>query len=66
MITPIEPKVQAAGRYSVTETARALGIHRNTLREWTAAGLIRCGYRRGTLRKFYRGDEIIRCWRAQA
>lgn len=65
MITSMEPKVNAAGRYSVTETCKALGIHRNTLRRFTDEGLINCGFRKATARKFYNGNEILRFWRAQ-
>lgn len=59
-----EPKVSDFGRYSINETSKLLGIHRNTLLCWTNAGKIRCGYRRATMRKFYEGREIKRIWRA--
>lgn len=65
MITAIEPKVSATGRYSVTEAASALGIHRNSLRKYTEQGAIKCGFRRPTARKFYLGSEIIKFWKAQ-
>lgn len=65
MITAIEPKVNENGRYSVTQTSEALEIHRNTLRNYTEQGLIKCGFRRGNGRKFYEGREIVRFWRAQ-
>ena len=59
-----EPKVADFGRYSIAETSKLLGIHRNTLLRWTKAGIIRFGVRRGTMRKFYLGREIKRFWRA--
>lgn len=65
MITAIEPNVSAEGRYSVSQTCIALGIHRNTLHKYTELGLIKCGFRRETARKFYKGSEIVRFWRAQ-
>lgn len=65
MITSIEPKVNEAGRYSVTETCAVLGIHRNSLRKYTELGLIKCGFRKLTARKFYAGREILKFWRAQ-
>ena len=65
MITRIEPQVQADGRYTVSQTCTVLGIHRKTLSKYTEAGLIKCGYRRETARKFYKGSEIVRFWRAQ-
>lgn len=65
MITSIEPNVNESGRYSVTQASQALGIHRNTLRGYTDAGLIKCGFRRESGRKFYEGREIIRFWKAR-
>lgn len=64
MITPVEPQVASEGRYTVGQTCRALGIHRNTLRKYTDAGMIKCGFRRESARKFYLGREIVRFWRA--
>lgn len=64
MITPEEPRVKETGRYSVQQTSAVLGIHRNTLRNYTEAGLIKCGFRKASYRKFYEGREIIRFWKA--
>lgn len=64
MIASNEPKVMPTGRYSVSETCRALGICRNTLLRYTQAGMIKCGFRRHTRRKFYTGMEILKFWRA--
>lgn len=63
-MTATEPKVSMSGRYSVTEASRHLGVHRNTLRSWTEQGIIRCGFRKITARKFYLGSEIIRVWKS--
>lgn len=41
MITAILPEVNATGRYGISETSKALGIHRNTLRKYTDSGLIK-------------------------
>lgn len=65
MITAIEPQVSETGRYSVTETCKVLGIHRNSLKKYTEQGLIKCGFRKQTARKFYSGREILKFWRAQ-
>ncbi|MFR9498023.1 MAG: DNA-binding protein [Rikenellaceae bacterium] len=65
MITAIEPMVAESGRYSVMQTAAALGIHRNSLRKYTDVGLIKCGFRKETARKFYTGKEILKFWRLQ-
>jgi predicted site-specific integrase-resolvase len=63
-MTAEETKVSREGRYSVAQTCLALGISRNTLRKYTDEGYIKCGYRRGTCRKFYSGNEIRRFWNA--
>ncbi len=65
MITAIEPTVSATARYSITQAAGILGISRITLRRYTDSGLIKCGFRRETARKFYLGSEILRFWKAQ-
>ena len=59
-----EPKASDFGRYSVSETCGLLGIHRNTLLKWTNEGIVRCGFRKANMRKFYEGREIKRIWRA--
>ncbi len=64
-MTTQEPQVSPSGRYSVTETCRFLGIHRNTLQRHTEKGLIKCGFRRSTFKKFYKGSEILRYFRAE-
>lgn len=64
MITTEVPNVKEAGRYSVTQASQALGIHRNTLRNYTEQGLIKCGFRKASYRKFYEGREIIKFWKA--
>lgn len=64
MITAEEPRVSEKGRYSVKQASEVLGIHRNTLRYYTEQGLIKCGFRKASYRKFYEGREIMRFWRA--
>lgn len=58
----IQPDVRPAGRYTVKETSEKLGIHRNTLLNYTNTGLIRCSFGKRTMRKYYTGHEIIRFW----
>ncbi|MGM9805853.1 MAG: helix-turn-helix domain-containing protein [Candidatus Aphodosoma sp.] len=65
MITAIEPTVSATARYSITQAAGILGVNRATLRRYTDSGLIKCGFRRESARKFYLGSEILRFWKAQ-
>ena len=62
-MTNIEPKVADAGRYTMTEACKALGIHRNTLRRWVQAGKMKVKFRRIDNRKVIDGAEIKRAWR---
>ena len=59
-----QPSIKPAGRYSISETCKLLGIHRNTLRRYTDAGEIRCVVRKSTWKKYYTGLEILRFWNA--
>lgn len=63
-MTNTEPKVEPTGRYSVTETCKALGIHRKTLKRYTDSLAIRCHIRKATGRKYYCGVDIVRFWTA--
>lgn len=56
------PLVKEGGLYSVSETCRLLGCHRNTLLRWTNEGLIRVHLRKKTGRKVYCGSDILRFW----
>lgn len=60
-----QPKVQPNSRYTVTETCKLLGIHRNSLRKYTKAGRILAGVRKSTAKKFYLGSEITNFWKKQ-
>lgn len=60
-----EPKTEPNSRYSIKETSELLGISRNTLRKYTDAGSIRCGFHKHTMKKFYTGLEITKFWRLQ-
>ena len=62
-MTNEEPKVSDAGRYTITETCKVLGIHRNTLRRWLQAGKMKVKFRRIDNRKVIEGAEIKRAWR---
>lgn len=61
-MTGIQPNVRPAGRYTINETCELLGIHRNTLRRYSANGLIRYNIHKSTMGKFYTGLEILRFW----
>ena len=62
-MTNEEPKVADAGRYTMTETCKVLGIHRNTLRRWLQAGKMKVKFRRIDNRKVIDSAEIKRAWR---
>ena len=62
-MTNVEPKVADSGRYTMTETCKVLGIHRNTLRRWLQAGKINVKFRRIDNRKVFEGSEIKKAWR---
>lgn len=64
MVTEI-PKVYPTSRYTVGETSKILGIHRNTLLKYTKFGRIRYGIRKSTGKKFYTGTEILSFWTKQ-
>lgn len=64
MITATEPVVNATSRYSIAEAAKILGVHRNSIINYTKSGLLKCGIRKATKRKFYTGIEILKFWRA--
>lgn len=63
-ITYDEPVVNVTSRYDINQTCKLLGISRKTLLKYTKYGLIRCGFRKETMKKFYTGLEILRFWRA--
>jgi len=60
----VEIQVNESGRYPIGEAAKILGIHRNTLRKYTDEGMIKCGFRRESGKRFYLGSELLRFWRA--
>lgn len=64
-MTTTIPQVPDTGRFNVAQTSLLLGINRSTLRRYTDAGLIRCGFRKTNYKKFYTGQEIKRFWEAQ-
>lgn len=65
MITATKPNVALDGRYTVMQTCRALGIHRNTLARYTESHMIKCSYRRCDGKKVYLGANIIQLWKSQ-
>lgn len=64
-MTPEIPNVTLNGRYSIGDIAKLLEVHRNTVRRWLDAGLMKAGIRRTNNRNFVEGREIIRFWKSQ-
>lgn len=58
-----EPIVKLTSRYSINETCNLLGITRKTLAKYTTYGIIECGYRKATSRRFYTGLAIMQFWK---
>ena len=65
MVTEM-PEVTPSSRYTVMETCRLLGIHKNSLRKYTLTGRIKAGTRMSTAKKFYLGSEILKFWQRQS
>lgn len=55
------PKINPESRYSVTQSAKLLGIHRNTIRNYCNSGIIKFSYRIGK-RKVIEGRELMKLW----
>lgn len=63
-MTATEPTVKPLGRYNATEASRLLDIHRNSLGNYTRAGLIAALPRLpGSKETLYMGREITRLWK---
>ena len=66
-MTNTQPKVVLDAKYSVSETAKLLGVHRNTIRNLAEAKQLAFGIRKhNTRQKFFWGREILRFWMAEA
>lgn len=59
------PNVTPNGRYSVTQAADALEVHRNTILRWIGEGKIKFGIRRTNGRKFIEGRTLTSFWKSQ-
>ena len=58
----VAPNVSPAGKYSIGETCKLLGIDRHTLLKYTNIGRIKCQHNTVNYRKYYTGYEILRFW----
>ena len=64
MMSVERPDVSPTGRYSVEQTRELLGIARSTLYKWEARGYIKSHIHRHTMKRFFWGLDILRCWNA--
>ena len=64
-MTETKPYINVNSRYSISQTAKLLGIHRNTLRNYTNRGAIRCYVRPLSYKKFYLGQDILKFWQSK-
>lgn len=52
--------IAPTGQYTTTEACGILGVHRTTIYRYVRRGVLRCSYRRGNGRPFFKGSELIR------
>ena len=66
-MTSTRPNVVLDAKYSVSETAKLMGVHRKTIRNLAEAKQLAFGVRKHNMRqKFFWGREILRFWMAEA
>ena len=58
------PNIADGEKLPIGKTAKLLGMHRDTLRQHSDAGLIKFGMSRLNNRRCYLGSEIKRYWKA--
>lgn len=61
-MTPIKPNIDPTGRYTTSQAAAVLCVHRNTLLNWVNSGKLTCLLSH-TGRRVYLGRELMRLWR---
>lgn len=65
MLTGVYPNADPDRRYTISETAKMLGIHRNTLRSYTKSQCIRPVQHFVGAKVYYLGAEINSFWRKE-
>lgn len=61
-MTPYRPEVVPDARYSLKEAAALLGVHPNTMRNYTKRHIVRVVYGKADGRPRYTGAELLRLW----
>lgn len=63
-MTPVQPDVQRGGRYPLAEAARRMGCDTRTLCKYADRFGIAPGTNKVTKRPYFKGEQLIRIWRA--
>lgn len=59
---PTKPDVYPDGLYTQSQTARALGVDRHTVKRYTTSGLLKCKVRKSDGRTVIKGTQILAVW----
>ena len=62
MMTQQLPKIDAVARYTTTQAATLLGVHRNTLHRYIVSGRLKAIIRRADNRVLVKGSDLITFW----
>lgn len=65
MVTATPPIVKAGALYNSKVASQLLGIHRNTLRAYVKANVIKAVIDKITGRRLYEGRELVRFWNSR-
>jgi len=61
-----EPVVNLSARYTIAQTAKLLGMSRNTIRKYTGIGELKSITHKSTGKTLYEGVAILKFWRTKA
>ncbi|MBQ8714293.1 MAG: helix-turn-helix domain-containing protein [Prevotella sp.] len=61
-----EPVVSLSARYTIAQTAKLLGMSRNTIRKYTEIGELKSITHKSTGKTLYEGISILKFWRTKA
>lgn len=64
-LTPEQPTISDSSRYSISQAADVLGVHKNTIRNWMAKGIFKpreWGFRKANGRRYITGRALKRVW----